>query len=169
MAYKYLHLDLTVFIYPKNGNFTEENLDEIIAAAKDRPFLQDMTEDAGGRGFSFPQTEGVKDWQRWHCREQYGTADIRMNGPRHFAGMDGSAYPFVFRNGNAAVPNVIHLTPKYGPTIEQMDALVHLFQELGHTVIASEGYDFIRKKFKYGQSRTYYINAPQARRMGLPV
>lgn len=166
---KHLHCNFATYIYPENGVWTQENFDQIIAAAQEYPPLRGIQKNE--LGFTFPLTEEVEKYQIARFKRSQHGYDIRTNGPRHFAGMDHDlcSDELLLRGGHKCIKNVIQLLPKYGATFCQLMTLVHVFQVLGHKLIATRGYDKTMTVKRDSQAMTYYLTIPQMEFLGLPI
>ena len=182
---KHLHLDVKIFIYPRNGTWTYGDTRRVLQAAQDIPSLRGI--EGESRGFNLPRTPSVDAYIiRTLGAKNLGTADIRTHGwsmnDKEDAtddqvvtgGGDGDAdcevvMPFP---GERSGIKTLVLLPKYGPTLQQLVDLAHVVETLGHRVVGSKGFDFSRgdgKLCEKGRTIKRFLTLRQARDAGIQI
>lgn len=129
MSNIFYHLNAWVYVYPRDGEWSQKQFDEIIYSCSKVPSLASATPFAKRHGFRFKQTDAVRRFQR-KIPAAAGMSlggDIRINDFKfHFKGTDKYV-------------KCLQLLAKYGPSRTQLLDLTKVFEENGHIVLGAHG------------------------------
>lgn len=155
----YHNLGLEAYIFPREGKWSEFQYQEILESCKKVPSLEKAFPSGSSEGgFEFPITDEVRVFQEKEDITIKLGGDIRTYFP--------STYYF---KASASKIQCLKLFPKYGVAFRQMIEILRLFESHGHTILATEGFDYITESLEKPRKLFQYVSVKEARERGYPL
>lgn len=143
------HLNAWVYVFPRDGEWSQEQYDQVLKGCKRVTSLRSATRFSSHHGFRFALNSRVREFQQKipAAKNHDLGPDVRIH-----------QFEFNFKNSSQGV-RCIQLIAKYGVSLTQMVDITRVFQENGHCVLGIRGFHY--------PSPTLTID--RARHLGLPL